>query len=335
MFCPKCSTSYEQRLQCPACGERLLMLDSGRGRGLFGRGWQHTPTGRIVVGLMLAQGLFYGLNHFLTGVLLLAVGRDHMHEVLASLPGLISVQVLQVAALLVGALLAGAGQRGGLGLGVVLGVINGVVAVAAQQWPPTATPTLIPVYGLPVIQAAVGAVGGWLGCTVWRPLANPLSPNSAQLRRKAEKRSRVLPLAGRIHWFRILLGSAIAVAGWLSATYLLDRALMASDDALAIEDYWQEKVVTWEIKALAIVLGGALAGACTTNGFKQGVLVGILSGLGLNLAVATRGPTLEFIGLTMVSALSLALVGGWFGGQLFPPVFAFKRQRGMGPASLT
>jgi hypothetical protein len=335
MYCPKCSTSYEQRLQCPACGERLIMLDSGGRRGLFARGWQHTPVGRVFVGLLLAQGLFYGLRHFLTGILLLAVGHERLPEVLASLPGLITVQVLQVAALLIGGMLAGAAQRSGLVLGLFLGVLNGVVAVIAQQWPATATQTFIPTYGQPVIQGAVGAVGGWLGCTIWRPLAVLLGPDSAQVKRVAVSRPMGSPFAGRIHWFRILIGTAFAVAGCLSATYLLERVAMVSNDALATDSYWQERVVTWEIKALAMLLGGALAGACTTNGFKQGVLVGILSGVALNGAVAMRAPTLQFIGLMMVSSLSLALVGGWFGGQLFPPVSPFKRLRGMGPASLS
>jgi hypothetical protein len=335
MFCPKCSTSFEQRIQCPTCDVRLMVLDTGRSRGLFARGWQHTPAGRVVVGLMIAQGLFYGLRHFLTGILLLTVGHDWLPEVLASLPGLVTVQVLQVTALLLGGLLVGAGQRGGLVLGLLLGMLNGTVAVIAQQWPATATQTFIPTYGQPVIQGAVGAVGGWLGCTIWRPLVTLLGPSSAQVKRVAVAAPTVSPFAGRIHWLRILLGAAFAVAGCLSATYLLERVAMVSNEALVTDGYWQEKVVTWEIKALAMLLGGALAGACTTNGAKQGVFVGIFSGLALTGATATRGPTLQIIGLTMVYSLSLALVGGWFGGQLFPPVSPFKRLRGMGPASLS
>jgi hypothetical protein len=335
MFCPKCSTAFEQRIQCPTCDIRLMVLDTGRGRGLFARGWQHTPTGRVVVGLLIAQGLFYGLRHFLTGILLLTVGHDRLPEVLASLPGLVTVQVLQVAALLLGGLLAGAAQRSGFVLGLLLGVLNGAVAVIAQQWPATATQTFIPTYGQPVIQGAVGAVGGWLGCTIWRPLVTLIGPNSAQVKRVALAAPAVSPFAGRIHWFRILFGVAFAVVGCLSATYMLERVAMVSNEALVADDYWQERVVTWEIKALAMVLGGALAGACTTNGFKQGVFVGVLSGLALSGVTGSRGPTLQIIGLTMVYAVSLGLVGGWFGGQLFPPVSPFKRLRGMGPASLT
>src|SRR5262245_25573817 len=204
MFCPQCGTSFEQRLQCPACGVRLLSLASSRSRGLFAPGWQHTPGGRVFVGLLLSQGLFYGLRHFLTGVLIVTVGNDRLPEVLASPQGLIAVQVLQAVALLLGGALAGAVQRTGLILGLILGVLNGAVAVVAQQWPATAAHSFIPIYGLPAIHGAVGAIGGWLGCTIWRPLSAGL--DSGQTKRLGPKPPNVSIFAGKIHWFRILLG---------------------------------------------------------------------------------------------------------------------------------
>jgi hypothetical protein len=337
MYCPQCSMTYEQRLQCPGCGVRLnyFEADRRRGFGAFARGWQHTPFGRVFIGLMLAQGLFYGLRHFLTGVLLLVLGQNGVQEALGTLAGLIVVQTLQVVALLLGGLLAGAGQRGGLMLGLVLGVINGAVAVIAQQWPTTATHSFIPIYGQPLIQGAVGAVGGWAGAIIWKPLVVVLGPESARVKRKPVPHPSGSFFVGRIHWFRVLFGGAFSLAGCLSATYLLERVVLAASDSLMTDGYWQEKVVTWEIKALAMLMGGALGGACSSNGFKQGVLVGVFSGGVLSIALATRGANLEALGLTMVSSLCLCLAGGWFGGQLFPPVARFKRQRGMGPASLS
>ena len=337
MFCPQCSTSFEQRLQCPTCGVRLVVPESRRSRGgiaLLAHGWQHTPWGRLFIGLLLAQGLFYGLRHLLTGVIILVEGHGSIHEALMTLPGLIGVQVLQVVALLLGCMLAGAGQRGGFVLGLLLGVVNGGVAVIAQQWPATASHSLLPAYCQPLIQGAVGAFGGWIGCTIWKPLALVLGPEAASVKRKAVTAPPTAMFAGRVHWFRILFGTGFAVAGCLSATYLLERALLASNDALATDGYMQEKVVTWEIKALAMLLGSALAGTCTTNGFKQGLFVGVLSGCVLNAVLAYRGAHLDVVGLTMVSSLSLSVAGGWFGSQLFPPVSAFSRPKGMGPASV-
>jgi hypothetical protein len=339
MYCPQCSNVFEQRLQCPSCGVRLIVLESRRRRRslvLFAQGWQHTSWGRVFIGLFLAQGLFYGLRHLLTGIILTVQGQGSVQEALATLPGLVGVQVLQVLALLLGGMLAGAGQRSGVLLGLLLGVLNGVVAVVAQQWPATASHSFLPAYYQPLIQAFVGGLGGWIGCTVWKPLSVLLGPEQANVKAKP-----VIPLpstplfAGRVHWFRSVFGSLFAIVGSLSATYLLEHVVLVSNDSLVTDSYWQEKVVTWEIKALAMLLGGALAGACTANGFKQGLVVGFLSGLAVSAALFLRTPNLKIAGLTMVSSLSLSIAGGWFGSQLFPPVTRFQRHKGMGPASLS
>src|SRR5690348_11515271 len=67
MVCPQCHGSYSQRLHCPACNVRLEYRTgaSGRRPALSGdrNAWQHTPWGRILIGLLLAQGLYYGLWH--------------------------------------------------------------------------------------------------------------------------------------------------------------------------------------------------------------------------------------------------------------------------------
>ena len=68
-----------------------------------------------------------------------------------------------------------------------------------------------------------------------------LGPEAARVKRKAALVPPTAMFAGKIHWFRILFGSAFAVAGCLSAAYLLERALLASNDALATDGYMQEK----------------------------------------------------------------------------------------------
>jgi hypothetical protein len=334
MYCPQCSTTYEQRLQCPACGVRLIVPEAQR-RGLkfFARGWQHTPTGRILVGLLLAQGLFYGMRHLLTGVLLVTRGADGVPDALASLPGLIVVQVMQVIALILGGLLTGAGQRKSLTLGGLLGLSNGACAVIAQQWPATASHSLVPIYCQPLLHAFVGAVGAWCGSVIWKPLNLGVDSDQA-VKRRAPVSRRIPLFAGKTHWLRIGFGTLFSVGGCLSATLLLESVTMASNDALMTETDWQEKVVTWEIKALAMFLGGVLSGAFTVNGFKQGLIVGLASGAAMNVVFATRGATFEVAGLMLISTVSLSIAGGWFGGTLFPPAIGFPRPRGMGPASI-
>ena len=71
MVCPQCASSYEQRLQCPTCNARLLYDPRGpkpAARSSAVR-WQQTPWGRILIGLVLAQGLYFGLQHLLMGLM--------------------------------------------------------------------------------------------------------------------------------------------------------------------------------------------------------------------------------------------------------------------------
>ena len=69
MVCPQCASSYEQRLQCPTCGVRLLYDFRGPKPAAQAAAvrWQQTPWGRILIGLVLAQGLYFGLQHLLHG----------------------------------------------------------------------------------------------------------------------------------------------------------------------------------------------------------------------------------------------------------------------------
>jgi hypothetical protein len=336
MVCPQCATSYEQRLQCPQCKVRLLYHDSprpGRFPGLHPR-WQHTPWGRIFIGILLSQGLFYGLRHLVTAGILAFKGEGALAETWLTLEGVVIVQALQVGSLLFGGLLAGSGQRNGPALGAVVGIWNGVFSVLAQQGPVPGL-SAVTLYGQPLLHTAVGAVGGWVGCIVWKPLPSA-APGGSRLVRKLKVAGRKVSLfAGRVAWFRVAAGAALAVVGSLSATLVLELVAKASEGRLATAGDLTDRVVTWEIKALAVLIGGALAGSNTPNGLKQGLFVGLATALVL-AGLEARFPDrwLEIAGMIAVSSLALSLVGGWFGSQLFPPVVPYKRRRGFGPASM-
>ena len=334
MVCPQCGKAYEQRLQCQLCGVRLMYQDYGRHRR-GGPGspvrWRQTPWGRILIGLALSQGLFYGVRQLLTGALLALRGEGAPQETWGSPGGLVLLEGLRVLTLVLGAMLAGGGQRHGLVLGAVVGVWNGVLSVLLQPGPTQAFSS-VGLYGQPLVQTIFGAVGGWIGCAYWQPI--PIAdPEQNRPARKRAARRRRSPFAGRVAWFRVGLGTALAVAGTLSAGILFDLALDASQGKLSTSDDMQDRVATWEIKALALLLGGALAGATTANGAKQGLAVAAGSSailIGIQLNQANRW--LELALLTLLS-FSLALVGGWFGSQLFPPVLKLRRRRDLGPAT--
>jgi hypothetical protein len=336
MVCPQCSTTYEQRLQCPLCGVRLQYHDHRRVRdrssGSLSR-WQQTPWGRILIGLLLSQGLFYGLRHLVTAILMAVQGEESLRQTWATPTGFFLVQGMRIFALLAGAVLAGGGQRYGFALGAVVGAWNGVLSVLWLSGP-AQTLTTVAIIGQPILQAAVGAVGGWLGCSFWKPL--PSEPTSVAPVRKRSILHRQMDLfAGPVAWLRVAAGAALAVVGTLMATICFEKVLEISHGALATSDDVQDRLITLEIKALAILLGGALAGSTTPNGFKQGLFVGlattvILVGIEMNYVESW----VQVAALTVVSSFCLSVVGGWFGGQLFPPLVKSRRERGLSRASL-
>jgi hypothetical protein len=342
MVCPQCNGTFEQRLQCPTCNVRLLYQatrSSGR-VGLPGAPgqWQHTPWGRIFVGLLLAQGLYHGLQQLCTAGLL-AVAED-THDVWATLFGLIVLQGLQGVGLLAGGMLAGAGQRRGILLGTVMGVWNGVILIIIDHFnarPLMTAPvggqplqlTAVTAYGQPLLLSAFGAVGGLLGSLIWKPLptlAMKASKNGQGEAVKMQGRDKRTWFGGPVAWFRVLTGITITVGGAVWANGILGFVIRAMEGKLAITSRLQAELVTMEICALAVLLGSSLAGATTANGIKQGLCVGLgATAILVGIQMAGPDPSVHRMILTAASTSALALAGGWFGGQLFPPVVAAPR----------
>jgi hypothetical protein len=339
MICPQCQGSFSQRLQCPTCGVRLEYHASRRAVTAGGSersgSWQQTPWARILIGLLLAQGLYYGLVHLCKAGLLVVHDPAAM-DVWVTLAGLLVLQGLQALGLLVGGALAGAGQRRALLYGGIVGLWNGVIYVIlqlhnAELFNPVA------LYGQPVLQTACGALGGLVGSLIWRPLAllgtaGGAACEAGPLLRKS-KPGRFF--AGPIAWARVLAGAALAVAGATWATVILDIVLAASEGHLTIDSHVQAHLVTWEITALAMFVGSALAGASTANGLKQGLCVGVATAI-LLVAFRLGGKHLQVddVVLTAASALVICQVGGWFGSQLFPPILAGAGRRRLAPATV-
>jgi hypothetical protein len=268
-------------------------------------------------------------------------GLEGVERIGTTTTGILFFQGVRVLALLVGAVFAGAGQRQSGFLGGMVGAWNGVFSVLLLPGPTQAlTPTAL--LGQPLLQAAIGAIGAWLGSAYWKPLPSPWSGDFGPAGSKAvspRKRNflrRHLKLfTGPVAWFRVSVGVGLAVAGTLSATLFFEKILDLGHGALATTDDLQDRLITMEIKALALLLGGALAGATTSNGLKQGFCVGLASTvilIGVEMNFVERW--LQLACFTLVSALSLSLVGGWFGSQLFPPLVKSRRDRGLSRATL-
>jgi hypothetical protein len=298
--------------------------------------WQQTTWGRILIGLILSQGLFYGFRHLCSAILLGLEDEAAVQQTLNSLQGFLFLQGLQILALVLGCVLAGSGQRHGAFLGLFVGLWNGTLSVLTSSNPGQAL-TAIAMYGQPLVHAAFGAVAGWIGCLIWKPLP-AAGPNASKLVHKlggGGTKRRAPLFAGRIAWFRVLVGTALAVAGTLSATAILDFVEDFSHGKFGTTPGLQDEIVTWEVKALAVLAGGLLAGATRSNGLKQGLIVGIVAGgilIGIPLGANKGSPPI--LAATMAGAVAFALVGGFFGSQLFPPLVPSRAARGLGPATL-
>jgi hypothetical protein len=294
--------------------------------------WQQTLWGRVLIGLVLAQGIYFGLQHLLTGLLEALNGQGVLHWTLTSFSGLLFLQIVQVVALAVGGVLACGGQPRGASLGALIGVWNGVFSVFLDPLlHPNFVPMLTPLtlIGVPLVHIAFGALGGWIGYSIWKPVRPTLAPNGAPLvRKRGVARLRAPQFAGRVAWFRVALGAAFAAAGYMTAAMVFNFIIDFSSGKLASDGFWQDRVVTWEIQALAVLVGGGLAGYNTANGLKQGMFVGLAASIMLMFVLFGMSRlTPEQTALTVVGCFCLCLVGGWFGSQLFPPVLEFKSRR--------
>jgi hypothetical protein len=333
MVCTRCNMSYEQALHCPTCGAALVYhVPSKRAFNYaeLARGWQHTDGGRFVIGIGLAQGLFYGLYLLLTSIFNAAYGEPFSSASVPPMTEVICVQSLQLFGLLVGCLIAGVARRQAIVLGVYIGVANSILSYILAQWPIQAINT--PLYfAQPFIQIVVGGIACLASSLIWKPLAVVTLPEtpSRMAKRLGAKRPRVLKFfAGPISWLRLAVGVALAVVGCQAAHFTLTAVLNLSDQ-FSLNEYMQESVVEWELRGVALLLGGIVAGAGTTNGLKQGFMTGMFTAAVMNVLIAYRHAKPEVVALSLALSFTLPLLGGWFGGQLLPRVVARKRLDGM------
>lgn len=320
MVCPKCKDTFEQRIYCPQCHVHLNYHQAKSGRGWFGGlgPWQHSALGRIAVGLVLAQGLYFALRQLFTAGALVTAAAS-ADQIFKGIKGLIFLQTLQVVALLIGGMITGASKRHGFLYGAVLGVWNGIICILV--YPPITDQALINAYSQPGLHAAFGAFGGWLGSFIWKPFIEPTTART--LYEKKEKKRRKDPARlwiGPLHWARVGIGSLFAIGGTMWAETILE-VMESSGANIQINTHFQAQFVTWEITVLAMIGGAAVAGATTFNGLKQGLAVGVVTAVTLmGFRVGQGQATFLMLSLTAVSPLVLGMIGGVFGSQLLPPL---------------
>jgi hypothetical protein len=279
----------------------------------------------MVIGLMLAQGLALGVRMSFTGgfVAQTPIEEDEFRSVLLTL---LLKQGLELVCLVIGSVLAGAGQRRGLIIGALIGLFNALAlqVTALFQNSPIND---VAVYAQPLLHACVGAIAGLLGSLIWRPLpALNLAP--MRIRRKVKRPERRFPLfGGPIAWFRVLLGTAVVVAGVLSPTVVLDFLIRNSLGQLQITSQLQATMITWELIVLFILLGSGISGFNTLNGPKQGLCVGIAASFLIAGYQYSRPHWVLEESIFMAFVITtLSLIGSWFSCRLFPLVVRPRRR---------
>jgi hypothetical protein len=327
---------YDQNGVCPLCNVVLLfhapnlqgepvaaaVVEEAPSR------WQQTPWGKIVIGLILAQGLNFGLQQFVTAVIL-AGGESS--DVWGTLWGLVLHHTVLAVSLLAGGALSGAGQSRGMVYGALIGLTSGVISLALRNHRGgDPFPSLL-MYGEPLMHLVIGALGGALGMLIWRP-----TPKLPELENSSPTPV-VIPslgvslghlFVGPVHLGRVCAGAFIVVIGVVWSTAILEFLMRASNGGLATTSKLQAQLVSMEISALVALIGAGFAGATTNNGLKQGLCVGIAAGaIVLGLQISDPKFLLEAAVFTISGIISVALIGGWFGGQLFPPIDPSRKKR--------
>src|SRR5262249_51848391 len=155
--------------------------------------------------------------------------------------GMLFLQGLQILGLLVGGTLAGAGQRRGVMLGIIVGSINGIVSLVVQFYLGSGLSQLT-FYGLPLIHMMFGAVGGWRGFTIWKPI--PPNRDPRELTKEVKPKlvntyTAPATFSGPIGWGRVLLGAALASLGTIFAKSILDLLTDSSEGKLSLDSYRQ------------------------------------------------------------------------------------------------
>jgi len=374
--CPKCNSSFDDRWYCPTCGVRLVAAAQAQRKTAAPKEgakrlssviqhqrikWQQTTWGKCVIGVLLAQALFYALWQLGSAVAIMAGADPNWWDTLF---GLLVKQSMQAVSLLAAGMMAGAGQRRALRNGTIVGVYNGFFFLLVETVLLKHQMNLLTLLGQPLLQVAFGALGAYLGRVIWSPVM-PVMPR-AEGAAKADKeaaamaggialpkaRSKPSPFSGKVGWIRVVTGTAVVVIGCLSANAVRDDILRDRPGIpkLSVETRSQAQFVAWEISVLSMVFGGAIAGANTLNGPLQGLVVGLIStavliGNSIQSEWAGHEPPTETLFFTLLgidpgvssvleivlfralSVIPLCLVGGWFGGQLLPPVIGPPRKK--------
>ena len=153
---------------------------------------------------------------------------------------------------------------------------------------------------------------------------------------KVKKVSPPVPIA----YLRVISGAALAIGCTVWAGQLRNAVIALGAGAFTLESRIQSQFIAWVISTLAMVIGGAFAGAGSRGGIRHGFLVGLVSSAGIFVihqkvvkeilpaeeffAAVLRMPedgtpsALQMILFLLTNTLLIGVLSGWFGSKLLP-----------------
>lgn len=327
MVCAQCNQIYDQSERiCPMCGIQLFVHRRSTARpddaivagAASAAPWHQSALGRVVICLLLAQGLAFCLQQLFTAWIL---GGGYLFETWYTPVGLIALHVFHLLGLVVGGMLVAANQERGIATGSILGLWNGCIFLAVHRVAHDVMPPWL-FFAQPLLHLLFGAFGGWLGNRIWPPVTVVTAQDEPTAGERAK--GPVAPprpwLRGPIHTARVALGATFAVLGVVFSRHLMEEILLNFPN-FHVTTHFQDALMRYQVAAVAAFLGAAFAGATTANGFKQGLCVGIMaSSLFIGIQFANPKATLEPTLFTAFAVFGVSLAGGSFGSALFPPV---------------
>ncbi|MGL4424152.1 MAG: hypothetical protein ACRCZF_26085 [Gemmataceae bacterium] len=352
LFCPSCQAAFAGTTHCLKCGGRLLAPHESF--GLAGKNRQNTESRfRPSFGNRILLATLVGLGVFLAGRdLLIAAGLGQLLEGTLPKAGF-GAMLLQVFAATLGGFIGGAARTDGLSIGAVAGVMMGAVPAGFAS---AATETGLPPgwYGMlitSIFALCTMALGGSLASRIWPPEAafgdmGASAHASASLDKLAEEKINTKKTY-HTSWFRIILGTIIALGGVMGADYLRIGLFKASLGLMQISSIRSSPYIGFEIAIAALFIAGMVAGSNTGAGLRHGLFVGLITAAGIFIACARQPdnffPAIEGAFLTFgdtpepitrpLSAIrilggvvAITSFGGWLGGQLFLPLASKARQ---------
>lgn len=345
LFCTSCAGTFSGTPVCPNCRCRLISPSEAFALSVDRVAPPPDPVrptvfSRIVVGSVVAAGLFLGLREWAIAGAQLA-GRMPETGFWLTNAGVATAFGLRALAVTVGGSLAGAGRPSGFGTGAVVGIVSGGALLMLDS--AIGIPLRPLEIGFTIALVVVASLAGGVGSSLWPgPSKVPVSI------RDSSRGSSLLQLAhgeGQLevvrptHWVRVLIAAVVGIAGVFAAESIRLALRSGGGEIFNLGNPSTFIYVDLEIAIIIVAFAAMAAGASTGTGLRHGILFGLLLAGGVIVMSLKNGDPLpavagwlavldlpssmaasESLLAVAVGLFGLGVAGGVFGNALLPPL---------------